>query len=131
LGVARARLIPVNSVTLKAWRKTVAEAAQEAMSLNDWVMLRDVPIHLTASFTMQPPLDLGKRIAKTPQLPYPSHKTPDLDKLVRCVADSCTDAGVWLDDRHVAKLTASKSYAGGHGAMQEPGVLVTVREWSP
>lgn len=131
LGVARAQLIDVNGVTLKHWRKTVAEAAQEAMALHQWSQLRDVPIACYLAFTMQPPKDLAKRIAKAPTLPAPCHKTPDIDKLCRAVLDALTIAGVWHDDRHVARLTASKSYAGGFGAMAEPGLLATIKEWRP
>lgn len=53
---------------------------------------------------------------------YPTTK-PDLDKLVRCVADAITDAGLWKDDSQVVSLKAAKRYV-----LSPPGVLITVRE---
>lgn len=37
-------------------------------------------------------------------------KPPDLDKLVRAVCDSLTDAGIWEDDSQVIRLVAGKDY---------------------
>lgn len=50
---------------------------------------------------------------------------PDVDKLVRAMLDSCTDAGVWNDDAQVVRLTATKNYADRDG---KPGVRVEVRK---
>jgi crossover junction endodeoxyribonuclease RusA len=50
---------------------------------------------------------------------------PDLDKLVRCVADAITDAGLWRDDAQVVSLKAAKRYV-----TTPPGVLITVTELS-
>jgi Holliday junction resolvase RusA-like endonuclease len=46
---------------------------------------------------------------------------PDLDKLVRAVADALTMAGVWEDDAQMARLNAWKQYG-------EPGVTIQLRE---
>lgn len=54
---------------------------------------------------------------------YPS-TAPDLDKLIRAVFDSITDAGtVWSDDSQVVRVVASKIYADGDSS---PGVTVRV-----
>lgn len=50
---------------------------------------------------------------------YPT-TAPDIDKLVRAVLDSCTDAGLWGDDSQVAVLHAAKRYG------DLPGVLIQV-----
>ena len=131
LGVARARLIDVNSHALKEWRTAVATDAASVMAEVGWVTLEDLPVKLTADFTVLPPKDIARKITKTPALPWPSHRMPDLDKEVRAVMDAITNAGVWTDDRLVAKLSATKRYAGSHGALDSPGVLVTVQEWKP
>jgi Holliday junction resolvase RusA-like endonuclease len=48
---------------------------------------------------------------------------PDLDKLIRCVADAITDAGLWRDDSQVVSIAAAKRYTH-----TQPGVLITVTE---
>jgi Holliday junction resolvase RusA-like endonuclease len=48
---------------------------------------------------------------------------PDLDKLVRCVCDAITDAGLWHDDAQVCSIQAAKRYATGPS-----GVIITVTE---
>jgi crossover junction endodeoxyribonuclease RusA len=55
----------------------------------------------------------------------PAHPAvmPDLDKLVRCVADAITDAGLWKDDAQVCAIHAAKRYV-----TTPPGVLITVTE---
>lgn len=53
---------------------------------------------------------------------HPTHM-PDLDKLVRCVADAITDAGLWKDDAQVVSLKAAKRYV-----TTPPGVLITIAE---
>lgn len=48
---------------------------------------------------------------------------PDLDKLVRCVSDAITDAGLWHDDGQVCVIHSAKRYT-----TEVPGVLITVTE---
>jgi Holliday junction resolvase RusA-like endonuclease len=50
---------------------------------------------------------------------------PDLDKLVRCVCDAITDAGLWHDDAQVVSIRAAKRYVS-----DRPGVLITVKALS-
>jgi Holliday junction resolvase RusA-like endonuclease len=45
---------------------------------------------------------------------------PDLDKLIRAICDSITDAGLWKDDSQVVYLQAAKRYA------DPAGVLITI-----
>ena len=47
---------------------------------------------------------------------------PDIDKLVRAVADSLTNARVWSDDSNVCKLEAYKIYDD----KMDPGAVVWV-----
>jgi crossover junction endodeoxyribonuclease RusA len=56
----------------------------------------------------------------------PTHPTvaPDLDKLVRCVADAITDAGLWKDDSQVCAIHAGKRYVDH----TPPGVLIIITE---
>lgn len=45
----------------------------------------------------------------------------DLDKLVRCILDAITDAGLWKDDAQVVILLADKRYVD-----ERPGVRISV-----
>jgi Holliday junction resolvase RusA-like endonuclease len=47
---------------------------------------------------------------------------PDLDKLIRAVADSLTDAGIYADDSRIVRINAAKVYADDRG----PGALIRV-----
>lgn len=58
-----------------------------------------------------------------PSAPRHPIVAPDLDKLVRCVCDAITDAGLWRDDAQVTTITAAKRYVDSR-----PGVLITVTE---
>lgn len=49
--------------------------------------------------------------------------SPDLDKLVRSVLDSLTDAAVWADDARVVDLQARKRYTTDPGKV---GAIITV-----
>jgi len=58
--------------------------------------------------------------AKAPGYP---DKRPDLDKILRAVGDACTDAGIWVDDAQVIKVTAKKEYAL---QLETPGVYIAI-----
>jgi Holliday junction resolvase RusA-like endonuclease len=47
---------------------------------------------------------------------------PDLDKLIRAVGDSLTDAGIIRDDSRIITITARKLYADDRG----PGAVIRV-----
>ena len=44
---------------------------------------------------------------------------PDADKLIRCVADALTVAGVWADDSQMALMRGEKVYAEAHSTLIE------------
>lgn len=50
---------------------------------------------------------------------------PDLDKLIRAVNDSISNAGVWDDDGRVTTIAASKRYAD---ESHPPGATITIKE---
>ena len=100
---------------LPAWRKAVTEAALEAILDGMHSPLRG-PVELEVMFFLERPATISVK-----QRPWPI-KPPDVDKLLRSVLDSCTDAGVWLDDGQVVKATAWKCYAD----TREPGASITI-----
>lgn len=105
-----------------AWRAQVQQAVAE-MVIDPFLGA----VELSLGFDL--PRALGHfgtgRNAGTVKAGAPAHPTsaPDLDKLVRCVGDAITDAGLWKDDAQVVALHAGKRYVE-----TRPGVLITVTE---
>jgi crossover junction endodeoxyribonuclease RusA len=102
---------------LPAWRKAVSEQAREAVTEQQWQQVAG-PVELYVVFYLERPASIS---ANKRPLPI---KPPDIDKLVRGVADSLSDAEVWVDDAQVVKLIARKAYADD----MAPGVYVEITE---
>jgi Holliday junction resolvase RusA-like endonuclease len=102
------------------WRAQVQQAVAEAAHAQ-FVG----PVELRVGFDLPRPAshygtgrNAGIVKASAPTLPA---AMPDLDKLVRCVCDAITDAGLWRDDAQVSVIAAAKRYA-----TETPGVRITV-----
>ena len=105
-GANRVMMLDSNRVSLKPWRQTVSHAALAILPA-DWVPLEG-PLSAELHFTFyRPKSHKGKRT-------WPIGKQ-DVDKLVRAVFDSLTDAGVWRDDGLVVSLRATKDYSDFQG----------------
>ena len=104
------------SKKLPAWRKKVKEAAVDAISTTHWHTLSS-PAELSVVFFLPRPKSVSASRRPLPTVP------PDIDKLVRAVADSCSDAMVWEDDSLVCKVTAYKMYDD----VRDAGATITVR----
>lgn len=98
------------------WRQAVTSAALEIVMAERW-QKQSGPVEAEFVFHIARPASV-----KESDRPLPV-KPPDLDKLVRAVCDSLTDAGVWEDDGQVVKLVASKVYV----PPGEDGCDITVR----
>lgn len=103
---------------LKAWRKIVTERARDARreleaSAEGWECLSG-PVRVQLTFSVRAP----KRIPKA-RHGWPAVK-PDVDKYVRAVLDSLTDALVWSDDGQAVIVRAVKLY----DVLPAPGVMV-------
>jgi crossover junction endodeoxyribonuclease RusA len=107
-----------------AWRAQVQQAAAEGMELR-FPFEQAVSVHL--GFELPRPIGhygTGRNAGQIRQSAPPEPTVmPDLDKLVRCVCDALTDAGVWKDDAQVVQLIAAKRYA-----KSQPGVRIQVQE---
>lgn len=101
---------------LPEWRKAVSAAAAEAARLCDWSTV-DGPVEASFVFHISRPASV-----KPSTRPLPI-KPPDVDKLARAVCDSLTDAGIWVDDGQVIRLTAEKVYVDA----EESGVSISVK----
>lgn len=111
----RAVMTESNKGGHRDWRATVSSCALDAMGDRPMV---EGPLAVVMTFAMPRPKSHPKGRRTWPQ------QRPDVDKLVRAVADSCTHI-VWKDDSQVVELTARKVWAEidvPHGA----GVDITV-----
>lgn len=89
----------------KPWQESVVAAALDALA-GAPLIESHVAVELTLTFLLPRPASAPKRVLEP-------LKKPDLDKLVRCVKDGLTRAGVYRDDSQVAWLHAAKHFAGG------------------
>lgn len=105
-----------NERALRAWRSLVTTSAQGARTAPTNTLLG--PVALYATFTYRKPPSNRSEHAIT------KNTTGDLDKLVRAIGDSLTDAKWWDDDVQVVELHAYKRWG------QEDGVEVSVHDLS-
>ena len=103
-SVINGRIVQVNSAKHKRWRNAVVFAALDLIG-EDWEPL-DEPVELSVIFYLTKP--------KTATREVPS-VMPDLDKLIRAVGDSLTDAGIVRDDSRIVTIHAQKRYATARG----------------
>jgi crossover junction endodeoxyribonuclease RusA len=111
-SVINGRIVQVNSSKHKKWRNAVVFAALDLIG-EDWTPI-DEPVQLTVIFYLTRPKSVLTRN-------FPA-VMPDLDKLVRAVGDSLTDAGIIRDDSRIIIITAHKLYADDRG----PGAVIRV-----
>jgi crossover junction endodeoxyribonuclease RusA len=104
---------------LPAWRKAVTLAAVEAIKNQGWSALEEA-VELECVFYLERPASFPPKKRQYPVKP------PDIDKLARSVSDSLTDAGAYLDDEQVIKLTAFKFYADN----RDTGAFITIRPYN-
>lgn len=106
-----------------AWRQQVQQAVAEALRTEAPF---EGPVILQLGFDLPRPqghFGTGRNagVVKTSSPAHPD-RSPDLDKLIRCIADAVTDAGAWRDDAQVVEIHAAKRYAS------PPGCLITIKE---
>ena len=109
------RVVANNEQALGSWRSDVASAAQRAKPA-DWDI--NAAISLRCEFVFPRPQShygTGKNLTKLkPSAPRYHVKTPDVDKLVRGVADSIGDAVARVllnNDSQIVTLYAAKRYS--------------------
>ena len=109
------RVVANNEHALGSWRSDVASAAQRAKPA-DWDI--NAAVSLRCEFVFPRPLShfgTGKNATKLkPSAPRYHVKTPDVDKLVRGVADSIGDAVARVllnNDSQIVSIYAAKRYS--------------------
>jgi Holliday junction resolvase RusA-like endonuclease len=117
-SVINGRIVQVNSSKHKRWRNAVVFAALDLIT-DDWKPI-DEPVELSVIFYLPRPKTVQDRLLPSVM--------PDLDKLIRAVADSLTDAGIYADDSRIVRISAAKVYADdrGSGALIRVNTLPTV-----
>lgn len=88
---------------LKPWRDAVILALKQNQEDVQNIHKFIGPVKVDITFFLERP--------KQPKWPYPA-TTPDIDKLIRAVLDSVTQAGIWEDDCQVVELHAKELWAG-------------------
>ena len=86
------------------WREVVRHAADTAWELPAPL---DLPVVVGMFFWVHRPTAAPKTRDILPS------KGEDLDKYIRAVNDSITNAGVWVDDSRVYKIVAERRYVVG------------------
>ena len=99
---------------LPAWRKLVTERLEAA---NTSCQPLEGAVSLTVTFLM-PQAKSNKK-----GLPY---QKPDLDKLIRAIGDSSTDAGCISDDSQICEIVANKVWAISE---HQAGVVITLENY--
>ena len=109
----RAVLVEANK-KLPAWRKLVTERLEAA---NISCQPLEGAVTLEVIFLMPK--------AKSNKKDYPFQK-PDLDKLIRSIGDSSTNAGCISDDSQICEIVAHKLWAGEES---DSGAVITLKEY--
>jgi Holliday junction resolvase RusA-like endonuclease len=110
-SVINGRIVQVNSTKHKRWRNAVVFAALDLIG-DGWEPIQE-PVELSVIFYLPRP--------KTATRDFPA-VMPDLDKLIRAIGDSLTDAGILADDSRIITIHAKKLYADDRG----PGAVIRV-----
>lgn len=105
--VYNGRAVDANAKKLRPWRRQVTGAAKAAAFVAELAEPLEGALALSIEFVFVRP--------KTAKRALP-HVKPDLDKLIRAINDSLTDAGVWKDDGQVTTISARKIYGPTPGA---------------
>jgi crossover junction endodeoxyribonuclease RusA len=103
-GMKRAVITHDNKNT-RPWQEAVVDAARVAVGERPPI---EEPVELELLFLLPRPKSAPRRVTQP-------GKKPDLDKLVRCVKDGLTRAGVYRDDALVIRTVTEKHFAGGLG----------------
>ena len=110
-------MVTSDNARLRPWRDAVCWHARQAL-LGAGPLAG--PVKVTVEFRfLRPGGHFGKRGLR-PAAPREHVVRPDLDKLLRALLDSLSEAGVWRDDAQVVEARARKRYD------QQPGAAIEI-----
>jgi len=113
---------------LRPWRESVTWAARDAIEARGWVQATG-PVKVQVAFWLPRPKNRPKTRDVLPTV------GKDIDKMLRSVYDSLTNAGVWVDDAQVCGGSFVKRYVVGpdlpkiyveHFHRTAPGVVIGI-----
>lgn len=123
----RHAVVTHDSSRTKPWQAAVVADARDALCARAGIPLEG-PVAVHVVFWMPRPKSAPKRVT------LPATR-PDVDKLLRCVLDGLTRAGVYRDDGQVVEAVGRKGFAGGledpMGSAGIPRAVVSVIEAAP
>jgi crossover junction endodeoxyribonuclease RusA len=96
-------IITNDNARTKPWQDCIVTAAREELAGRPPM---EGPVAVAVRFFLPRPKSAPRRVTE-------HLKKPDLDKLLRCVKDGLTRAGVYHDDAQVVLTVARKDFAGG------------------
>jgi len=100
-------IVTSDNTALAPWRDTVTWAARNALTRESaWVQAAG-PVRVDTTFWLRRPASAPKTRDILPVT------GKDVDKLLRSILDSLTNAGVWVDDSRVCAGEFAKRYAVG------------------
>lgn len=127
-------IITSSNTHLRPWREAVAWAARDALTRDPAWVFATGPVSVATTFWLPRPLNRPKTRDVLPTT------GKDVDKMLRSVFDSLTNAGVWADDVLVCAGMYEKRYAVGPHLPKiyrpdyhwpQPGVSVLITKIEP
>jgi len=117
---------------LPAWRQEISAATRKACAAMEFEPHRTAPYSVHVVFTMPRPAShyrSGRHSGELkPTAPAEPAVMPDLDKLLRALLDGMADGGALANDSRVTRISAWKTYVGGHlDALDTPGAVILLR----
>lgn len=121
-----------SSKKVKPWREAVLHACLDAIAARGWVRAEGA-VEIGVVFVFPRPSS-HYRTGRNAHLlrdaaPVVPAGGPDIDKLQRSTFDALTSAGVFRDDKQVARVYAAKVFESSAEGL--PGAHITVREATP
>lgn len=117
-----------SSSKVRPWRTAIELAVTS--ETGGTLLLGEGPVCVGIEFFLPRPKDhfgTGKNAgALRDSAPTVPAVKPDIDKLLRSTLDGMKSAGAYRDDAQVTRVTMSKAYAGGPGALPIPGARIVV-----
>jgi len=109
-----------SSTSLTIWRKNITDTAKNSDSKPSSPISGAVDVHAT--------FYIDKALSNKHDYPVTRNTTGDLDKLVRALFDSITNAGWWDDDVQVVSMNICKEWSTEWHKQGVHCIIATIEE---